>query len=214
MNAFFDALGQPHVQLLLRLVLGGLLVLAGVTKLAGFEAFRAAVAEYKVLPARIERPFATGLPVLEIALGALLLLGLGSAAAAALAAALFLSFSAAIGINLMRGRHFDCHCFGAVQSDQIGWPALTRSLLLAVAALTVAAGSSGFGALETAIAGSSQGLPPAAEVIPVVFMALVVLNVLVLLPETLSFRATFARVNATRITGGALHDHNHNGRRA
>src|SRR3989337_585061 len=104
MSDLLDAIGQPHVQLLLRLTLGGLLVLAGVSKLADRHAFRQAVAEYQVLPAALERPFAMALPWLETAFGALLLLGLGTAVVAALAAALFLTLGIAIGINLGAGR--------------------------------------------------------------------------------------------------------------
>lgn len=203
---FLDALDQHHLQLLLRLVLGALLLLAGVTKLAGRAAFREAVAEYQLLPSRLEGPFATALPVLETTLGALLLLGLGTAFAAALAAPLFLSFGLAIGVNLLRGREFDCHCFGALQSEGIGWPAFVRSLALGGAALVVAVGASGFGALETALGGSTAGLPPVGEVIPVVFMAALILNVLILLPQTVTFRSILAGVR----TRGRMHGRHHN----
>jgi uncharacterized membrane protein YphA (DoxX/SURF4 family) len=207
MSELLDALDQPHVQLLLRLVLGGLLVLAGVTKLTDRLAFRQAVAEYQVLPAALERPFAMALPYIEVVLGALLLLGLGTTAVAALAAPLFASFGIAIGINLARGRSFNCHCFGSVQSDPIGWGALLRSLALVIAAVVVAAGASRFGALDALLFGA-HGLPPASEVIPIVFVAAVVLDLLVLLPETLSFLDTLSRARTP-------HRHHHaNGRSA
>lgn len=214
MVELLDALHQPHVQLLLRLVLGGLLLLAGLAKLLDRGSFRAAVAEYEVLPAALERPFATMLPWAETALGALLVLGLGTTAAAALAAPLFLSFVAAIGINLARGRHFDCHCFGAVQSDPIGGTALLRSLLLVTAAIIVAIGSSRFGSLELALFGSSEALPPVAEVIPIVFLAFVIFDVLVLLPELVALRTGLRRLYATSVAGGR-HAHEHaNGHRS
>ena len=203
MTPFLDALGQPHTQLLLRLVLGGLLLLAGVTKLADRASFRAAVAEYEVLPGGLERPFAALLPWVETALGVLLLLGLGTAVAAALATPVFVSFALAIGVNLVRGRHFDCHCFGAVQSERIGWPALLRSAALVLVALVVAVGASRFGAMDFVLLGSSDGLPPVGEVIPVVFLAAVVFDALILLPEAIAFRGIFVRTNRVRITGGA-----------
>jgi len=205
MTSLFDSLHQPHVQLLLRLVLGGLLLLAGVSKLADRAAFRGAVAEYKVLPSQLEATFAIVLPWLETALGVLLLLGLGTTVAAALAAPLFLSFGIAIGVNLARDRHFNCHCFGAVQRDPIGWPALLRSIVLVLATLVVAVGASRFGALEFALFGSGDDLPPAIEVVPVVFLAAVAFNVLILLPEALAVRAAFARSYATRLTSRAHH---------
>lgn len=198
MTDSLDALSQPHAQLLLRLVLGGLLLLAGVTKLADRSAFYEAVADYDVLPSRLQRPFAAFVPLAETSLGVLLLLGLGTGVAAALAAPLFLSFGIAIGINLLRGRHVDCHCFGAVHSERIGWSALLRAVALVLAALVVAAGASRFGALEAALFGSTEDLPPASEVVPIVFLAAVVFDVLFLLPETLAFRAAFAQTRARR----------------
>ena len=201
MTQLLDTLGQPHVQLLLRLVLGGLLLLAGITKLADRTAFRRAVVEYELLPTALERPFATILPLLETVLGTLLLLGLGTSVAAALATPLFLSFGVAIGVNLLRGRQFDCHCFGAVRSDRIGWPALLRSVALVLAALVVAAGASRFGALESALFGATEALPPVGEVIPIVLVAAVAFHALILLPEAVAFRAGFARAYRSRISG-------------
>ncbi len=200
MTEVLNALEQPHTQLLLRLIVGGLLLLAGVTKLVGREGFRTAVAEYKMLPATLERPFALAVPLLETALGVLLLLGLGTAFAAALATPLFLSFGLAIGVNLARGRDFNCHCFGAVQSEQIGWPSLVRTLALTFAALTVALGASRFGALESALFGTGE-LPPASEVIPIVLLAFVLFDALLLLPETIATQLSFRQAYGSRTAG-------------
>lgn len=208
MTDLLETLDQPHAQLLLRLTLGGLLLLAGVTKLADRASFRDAVAAYEILPRALALPFANALPWVETALGALLLLGLGTTFAAALGTAVFLSFSLAIGVNLVRGRELDCHCFGSVQSERIGWPALLRSVALTLAALTVAAAASRFGSLELALFGSGEPLPPLAEVIPVVFLAAVVFDLLILLPEAFAFRDAFARADRMRITGVAQ-DHGH-----
>ncbi len=191
MTDFLDSLRQPHALLLLRLVLGALLLIAGVTKLTDRPAFYSAVSDYDVLPPAVARPFALLVPWLEAVLGALLLLGLGTVPAAALAVPLFGSFGIAIGVNILRGRHFDCHCFGSAHSDRIGWPALLRSLALAGAALYVAAGASRFGALDATFFGSTGDLPPVSDVIPTVFAAFVVIDVLFLLPEFAAIRAAF-----------------------
>ncbi len=203
MTPLLDALDQPHAQLLLRLVLGGLLLLAGVTKLTDRAGFRQAVGEYEVLPGGLVRPFAVLLPWLETGLGVLLLLGLGTTIAASLATPLFLSFALAIGVNLLRGRDLDCHCFGSIHAERIGWPALLRSTVLVLAALAVALGASRFGALDAVLLGSTDGLPPMGEVIPIVFLAAVVFDVLILLPEAIAFRSIFVQANRVRITGGA-----------
>jgi len=207
MPAFVDALHQPHAQLLLRLVVGGLLLFAGVTKLRDRSAFYEAVADYDVLPVWLQRPFAGLLPLAEVALGSLLLLGLGTTVAAALAAPVFLSFGAAIGVNILRGRYIDCHCFGAAQRDRIGWSSLLRAVLLVLAALVVAIGASRFGALELALFGSTDDLPSPAEVIPMVFLAAVAFDVLFLLPETLAFQSMFTQARAERLRHAHSADH-------
>jgi uncharacterized membrane protein YphA (DoxX/SURF4 family) len=196
-----EALSQPHIQLFLRLVLGGVLLLAGVSKLADRAAFRQAVADYEVLPGPVARPFATSVPWVETALGVLLLVGLGTGISAGIAVPLFLSFAFAIAVNMRRGREFDCHCFGAVQADPIGATALLRALIFAGIALVVALGASRFGSLEYALWGSTEDLPPVSEVIPVVLIAGVVFDVMILLPETAAFRAIFSQRQRTQITG-------------
>src|SRR5919199_1031537 len=39
-----------------------------------------------------------------------------------------------IGFNLARGRTPDCHCFGQLHSEPVGWPTLTRNGILAAIA--------------------------------------------------------------------------------
>ena len=190
MSEVLDALDQHHVQLLLRLTLGGLLLLAAITKLTDRAAFQTAVAEYKLLPHTLERPFAAALPVVELTLGVLLLAGLGTAIAAWVAVPVFLSFSIAIGVNMARGRELDCHCFGSVQSEPIGWPALIRSSTLVVASLIVALGASAFGAIDALLL-DPDGLPPASEIVPVVLLAFFIFDVLILLPEAIATQLTF-----------------------
>lgn len=191
MTDFLDPLRQAHVLLLLRLVLGGLLLIAGASKLTDRPAFYEAVADYDVLPSALARPFAFVMPLLEVTLGVLLLLGLFTVPAAALALPLFGSFSVAIGLNMLRGRHFDCHCFGSTTGDRVGWPAFLRTLLLAGTALYVAAGASRFGSLDALIFSAPDSLPPVSDAIPVVFAAFVIIDVLFLLPEFAAIRAAF-----------------------
>lgn len=205
MSELFAAFDQPHVQFLLRVVLGGLLLLAGLTKLAGRAAFRDAIRQYEILPATLEGPFAAIVPWAELVLGAMLLLGLGTTVAAALAVPLLGSFLIAIAVNMARGRDFDCHCFGSAQSDRIGWPVLIRSTLLVLFALTIAAGTSSFGSLDGAFWASEDNLPPMSEVVAMAIVAFAIFDVLILLPETLAMRETIAAAFRVQVTGE--HDH-------
>jgi len=58
-----------------------------------------------------------------------------------LAALLLLLFAAAMAANLLRGRSdIDCGCAIGRLRERIGWPLVTRNLLLAVVALLLAWG--------------------------------------------------------------------------
>lgn len=118
----------------------GLLLGAGWHKLRAPEAFRRALAGYELLPAFCLPVAARLLPLLEIALGAALLLPATRPAAAALACALFLLYALAMGVNLLRGRRgMDCGCsFGARAAGLSAFMPL-RNLLFALAAALAAA---------------------------------------------------------------------------
>jgi uncharacterized membrane protein YphA (DoxX/SURF4 family) len=191
MTDFLDSLREPHVLLYFRVLIGGLLVIAGVAKLMDRAAFYDAVADYDVLPTTLARPFANLVPLFELVAGTLLLFGLFTVPAAVLAVPLFGSFAVAIGVNISRGRHIDCHCFGAATNDSIGWSSFLRALLLSIAALYVAVGASTFGALDALIFGTPDDLPPATDAVAVYFLAFVTIDVMFLLPEFAAIRAAF-----------------------
>ncbi len=95
-----------------RVVLGGVLVVAGALKAADPQASVAAVRAYELLPAGLATIVGWGLPFAEIALGALLLAGVGTRPVAVAAAVLLLVFVAAVVSAALRGLSIDCGCFG------------------------------------------------------------------------------------------------------
>lgn len=98
--------------LLARLVLGGALLVAGGLKVGSpLVAARAAQA-YQILPFDVAGYVGMTLPVAEIALGLLLVLGLYTRAAAIGGTLLMLVFVAAIASAWARGLAIDCGCFG------------------------------------------------------------------------------------------------------
>jgi peroxiredoxin len=120
----------------LRLLLATVFAVAGVAKLADRTGTGKALREF-LLPAVWVPILALALPLAEIGT-ALALLPATSARYGALAAlCLLLAISAAIGVNLLRGRTPDCHCFGQIHSKPVGWRTLARNGALAVAAAFV-----------------------------------------------------------------------------
>jgi hypothetical protein len=70
------------------------------------------------------------LPWLEIGIGLAFLAGFMMPLASTTAILLFLSFLAAILINLHRGREIECSCYGIAGTRLIGWGSVVRNLLL------------------------------------------------------------------------------------
>ena len=126
--------------LLARLILAAVFAVSGVAKLVDVAGSRRALEGFGV-PARLAVPGGVLLPVAELAI-AVLLLPVATAWWAGLAALLLLlAFVAGIGYNLARGRAPDCHCFGQLHSEPIGWQTLARDgVLAAVAAFLVVFG--------------------------------------------------------------------------
>ncbi len=97
---------------LVRLALAGIWLISGGVKLADRIGTVVAVDAYDVLPQGLVPVVASVLPVLEIALGLLLLLGIGTRVAAAVSAALLVVFLAGLAQAWVRGLSIDCGCFG------------------------------------------------------------------------------------------------------
>ncbi len=126
--------------LIARLALAAVFAVAGLSKLADLRGSRQAIAGFGV-PAILAPALGQLIPLLELAITVGLILSATAWVASLAAAALLLTFIAAIGINLARGRTPDCHCFGQLHSEPIGPAVLVRNaFLLALAAFVGIAG--------------------------------------------------------------------------
>jgi uncharacterized membrane protein YphA (DoxX/SURF4 family) len=114
----------PWISTAARLILGGVLLVAGALKVVDPQASVAAVRAYELLPTGLETLVGWGLPFVEVALGLLLLTGLGTRPAAAAAGLLMLVFIAGVASAAARGLNIDCGCFGGggrVAPDQTAY---------------------------------------------------------------------------------------------
>ena len=102
----------PWCSTVARFVLAGVWVWAGVAKVGDPDASVRAVRAYEILPEAFVKPFAWGLPFVELALAVLLLLGLATRPAAWVSAGLLLVFVAGTAAAWARGLQIDCGCFG------------------------------------------------------------------------------------------------------
>ena len=133
---------RPWAATAARLLLGGVLVVAGALKMPDPAAAERAVRAYRLLPGALVGPVAFGLPVVEIAVGLALLVGVSVRAAALASAVLMAVFVAAVGSAWARGLQIDCGCFGGggqVAAGETAYPGeVARDVGLLLVALALA----------------------------------------------------------------------------
>lgn len=103
---------QPYITLLARLLLGGVLLVAGGLKVTKPTDSANAVAAYKLLPTNVAHLFGYALPWFEVAIALLLILGFMVRPAAIAGGLIMVVFIGAIASAWVRGLIIDCGCFG------------------------------------------------------------------------------------------------------
>lgn len=102
----------PWATLAARLILGVTLLVAGLLKVVNLEASADAVRAYQILPYGVAGFVGAALPILEMVVGALLIIGAFTRISAAIGSALMVAFIIAIASTWARGLSIDCGCFG------------------------------------------------------------------------------------------------------
>lgn len=130
------------LRLFLRLLLGLILISVGISKLARPGDFQRGIRDYQIFSSAQESKLAIStilaccFPVAEILSGLGLITGLLLNPAILLGISLLIVFSAAITINLVRGRtDLSCHCGGAIGDHRISWWLVGRNGILIIGLL-------------------------------------------------------------------------------
>lgn len=116
-----------------RVILASVFLLAGTAKFVDPVGSRKALRDFG-LPPLLARPLVVLLPLLELAVAAILIPVSLAWYGAWGALGLLTAFLAAVGIAMLRGRKPDCHCFGQLHSAPVGWSTLVRNIALAACA--------------------------------------------------------------------------------
>lgn len=122
-----------------RLLVGGVWLVAGLLKLPDLPSSVRAVRAYQLLPEAVVPAVGYALPILEVVVGLMLLVGLMVRGAAVVSGVLFVAFIVGISAAWARGLQIDCGCFGgggynANATDEYPWEiARDLGLLLASA---------------------------------------------------------------------------------
>ena len=133
---------------LLRLVLGVALLVAGVLKAGHVPEFAAQIAGFRLLPAALVAPLALALPYVEMLLGLYLVIGLFTRIVAVIVSIEFVIYAAAIASAVLRHIAANCGCFGPNDHAVADWPHVALDLVLAALAAIVARGAPGALALD------------------------------------------------------------------
>ncbi len=138
-SVMLRALTNPYLSLASRLILGGVFLYAGVSKVFDAGALAASIRSYELpLPEWFVTLSAHALPLLEILLGLYLLIGLFSRASAWTASGLIVLFTVVLIQGAVRGLEIDCGCFGSTTATGEAlslWVDVMRDLGLLVLAL-------------------------------------------------------------------------------
>jgi uncharacterized membrane protein YphA (DoxX/SURF4 family) len=150
--------------LLCRLVVGGVWIAAGVLKIPDPAESIRAVRNYRLLPEAVVPLIGTGLPVVEVALGLLLIAGVATRVSAMLSAVLLLLFVIGISSAWARGLDIDCGCFGGGGGEEggattYGWD-IARDLSLLAASVYLAVRGPGVFALDRWRSAAPRGRAP------------------------------------------------------
>jgi putative oxidoreductase len=114
--------GRGHrINWLLRIIVGGGFVTAGILKIIDPASFADNVANYRLARHELINLVAIILPWIEVVAGLLVLTGIWLRAAALVIAALTVVFLVVIVSALARGLNIQCGCFGTVGGTRAGW---------------------------------------------------------------------------------------------
>jgi uncharacterized membrane protein YphA (DoxX/SURF4 family) len=113
-----------------RLGVGGVFLVSGLTKVVDIDGTVRAVRAYRLLPEAVVPAVGTGLPVLELALAALLLTGLLTRVAAIITVPISAAFFFGVSAAWARGLEIHCGCFGNDGANAHPVPGYIRELVL------------------------------------------------------------------------------------
>jgi putative oxidoreductase len=184
----------PEIQILSRCLLGTAWVSAGFLKLRSETPVSEAIARFDLLSERSSRRAGAVLPYFELAIGSFILLGVTIRVAAVASLLLLLLFTWAIAFNLVRGRSFECNCFGGLGPSRIGPASLIRNLLLATLSLPLVWFPSDFLSLSGWIRGSTAGPgnPSSIVIVPAILLTAGLFLAAVLLSESIRIARAMA----------------------
>jgi uncharacterized membrane protein YphA (DoxX/SURF4 family) len=120
------------VYITLRILVGGIFILAGIPKILDPAAFSQTIANYQILPAALINPAAIFLPWLELVTGVMIIAGFWLKGALVIYNLLMLTFISVLIFNTMRGLDISCGCFSQGNGEVINIGTIIRDGLIII----------------------------------------------------------------------------------
>ena len=105
---------NKYILIAFRLVVGGMFIWAGVSKIIDPLGFAQNIANYRIFPEGISFFLALVLPWIEVICGVFLILGIFRSASTLLLSGFLAVFLVLITVTIIRGIDIDCGCFGSL----------------------------------------------------------------------------------------------------
>jgi uncharacterized membrane protein YphA (DoxX/SURF4 family) len=129
-------LSHPALGGLCRLLIGGVFIYTALPKLLRPDDFARLISGYRLLDPGILNLAGIAMPWIELAAGALLVIGIIPRSSALVAASLLAVFMLAGALALLRGLRISCGCFFPLMGNHtLGWDLLARDAVLLLIAL-------------------------------------------------------------------------------
>ncbi len=124
---------KRNIKLLLRVVMGGVFVIAAWDKMAHPDRFADIMMNYDILPADLVNLAAVWLAALEVVIGLTVIAGIWVRSAALLMSGLMLIFVLGIAWALFRGIDLTCGCFSTVAKEKgRDWLSLWQEIVILI----------------------------------------------------------------------------------
>jgi cobalt-zinc-cadmium efflux system protein len=115
---------------MIRLILGGIFIVAGAPKIFYPTEFAEALFNYQMLPDVLINVVAIALPWVEVIVGGMLIVGLWLPGAVLIYNGLMISFIATLSYNAYRGLDIHCGCFSPGSGETISFETVLRDILI------------------------------------------------------------------------------------
>jgi uncharacterized membrane protein YphA (DoxX/SURF4 family) len=137
MLRYFQILwSNVYLAVILRLVLGGVFVLASLSKIAYPAEFAENVAGFMMAPTWGVNLTGIIMPWAELVAGLFLILGIRTRASAVVIGGLLVMFLVGLILNIFKGTPINCGCFESV-GEPIGWHKVIEDTLLLLMAVQI-----------------------------------------------------------------------------